>query len=35
MRDDNGAHESGEYSKEILEQAPNKEGNYIKVKKIL
>lgn len=35
MREDEGPHESGLYTKEILEQAPTKEGGYIKVKKIL
>lgn len=35
MREDAGPHESGVYTKEILEQAPSREGDYIKVKKIL
>ena len=35
MREDNDAHESGLYTEKILEQAPAREGNYIKVKKIL
>jgi len=35
MREDNNPHESGLYTKKILEEAPLKEGNYIKVKKIL
>ena len=34
-RKDDVPHVSGLYTKEILEQAPNKEGDYIKVKKIL
>lgn len=35
MRDDGEPHESGIYTKDILEQAPETEGGYIKVKKIL
>lgn len=35
MRDDAEPHESGLYTKKILEQAPVREGDYIKVKKIL
>lgn len=35
MREDNNPHESGLYTKKFLEQAPLKEGSYIKVKKIL
>ncbi len=35
MREDNESHESGIYTKKILEQAPSREGDYIKVKKIL
>lgn len=35
MREDKEPHESGLYSKKILEQAPAREGDYIKVKKIL
>lgn len=35
MREDGEPHKSGLYAKKILEQAPAKEGDYIKVKKIL
>lgn len=35
MRPDGEPHESGIYTQKILEQAPAREGNYIKVKKIL
>jgi len=35
MREDENPHESSVYTKEILEQAPSSEGDYIKVKKIL
>lgn len=35
LREDKSPHESGFYTKEILEQAPAREGDYIKVKKIL
>lgn len=35
MREDTKPHESGFYTKKILEQAPAREGDYIKVKKIL
>jgi len=39
MREDilpaGGPHESGLYTQKILEQAPSREGDYIKVKKIL
>ncbi len=35
MRGDEGPHETGLYTKKILEQAPAREGDYIKVKKIL
>jgi len=35
MRDDLEPHEPGLYTKQILKQAPNTEGDYIKVKKIL
>ena len=35
MREDGEPHESGIYTEKILEQAPAREGNYIKVKKIL
>lgn len=35
MRDDEKPHESGIYSKEILSSSPEREGDFIKVKKIL
>lgn len=35
MRGDGEPHEAGEYTNKILNQAPAREGNYIKVKKIL
>jgi len=35
MRDDGEPHESGIHTEELLKQAPNREGDYIKVKKIL
>ena len=35
MREDSNPHESGIYTEKILAQAPAREGDYIKVKKIL
>lgn len=35
MREDENSHKSGLYTEKILEEVPQKEGNYIKVKKIL
>ena len=35
MREDGEPHESGVYSEDLLAEAPQREGNYIKVKKIL
>ena len=35
MREDTGAHQSGLYTEKILNQAPLREGDFIKVKKIL
>src|SRR3989344_3912409 len=35
MREDGIPHDSGIYSKDILAQSPQTEGEYIKVKKIL
>ncbi len=35
MRDDENPHESGLYTAELLNEAPEREGNYVKVKKIL
>ena len=34
-REDKDPHESGLYTEKILEQAPEREGDYLKVKKIL
>ena len=35
FREDNEGHESGIYTEKLLNEAPGREGNYIKVKKIL
>jgi len=35
LRGDSNPHESGIYTEKILENAPAREGDYIKVKKIL
>jgi aspartyl-tRNA(Asn)/glutamyl-tRNA(Gln) amidotransferase subunit C len=35
FRDDNEAHESGIFTEELLSAAPQREGQYFKVKKIL
>ena len=35
MREDGEPHESGVYTEDILSQAPAREGDYLKVKKIL
>lgn len=35
LREDLEPHESGIYTESILKQAPTREGNYIRVKKIL
>jgi aspartyl-tRNA(Asn)/glutamyl-tRNA(Gln) amidotransferase subunit C len=35
LRDDMVIHQSGEYSKNLLANAPSREGDYVKVKKIL
>ncbi len=35
FRSDEHVHESGLYTKDILAQAPSREGDYLKVKKIL
>lgn len=35
LRDDKNPHEGGLYTEKILNEAPNTEGGYIKVKKIL
>lgn len=35
MRSDDTTHEEGAYTKELVEQFPDKEGTYLRVKKIL
>jgi len=35
LREDENPHKSGIFSKEILAEVPEKEGDYVKVKKIL
>ncbi|MBI4121229.1 MAG: Asp-tRNA(Asn)/Glu-tRNA(Gln) amidotransferase subunit GatC [Parcubacteria group bacterium] len=35
MREDGEPHESGIYSEELLREAPEREGQFVKVKKIL
>ena len=35
FRDDKEPHLPGEYTKELLEEAPRRQDNYVKVKKIL
>ncbi len=35
MREDGDAHESGAHTEDLLNAAPDREGNYFKVKKIL
>lgn len=35
MREDSSPHETGLHTKALLEQAPQREGAYVKVKKIL
>ncbi|MDO8619983.1 MAG: Asp-tRNA(Asn)/Glu-tRNA(Gln) amidotransferase subunit GatC [bacterium] len=35
MREDGSPHESGIYTEALVSSAPRREGNYIKVKKIL
>ena len=35
MREDSNPHTSGLYTKDLLKEAPNTEGDYIKVKKII
>lgn len=35
MREDQNPTESGNYSKELIDEFPNKDGDYLKVKKIL
>ena len=35
MRDDTNPHPSGAFTEKILQEAPARQGNYLKVKKIL
>lgn len=35
MREDKDSHDGAEFSKDVLEGSPKKEGSYFKVKKIL
>jgi aspartyl-tRNA(Asn)/glutamyl-tRNA(Gln) amidotransferase subunit C len=35
MRDDTNPHEPGAFTEDLLKQAPKRDGNYLKVKKIL
>ncbi len=35
MREDSNPHESGKYTETLLKAAPQREGQYVKVKKIL
>jgi len=35
MREDENPHETGLYTKDIVDQFPDTEGNYLRVKKIL
>ncbi len=35
LRDDDNPNEGGTYSKDLIAEFPNKEGDYLKVKKIL
>jgi len=35
MREDENPHETGMYTDALMNQAPRKDGNYLKVKKIL
>ncbi len=35
MREDKDPYKSGEYTRKIVEQFPDKEGDYLKVKKII
>ncbi|MCI0597778.1 Asp-tRNA(Asn)/Glu-tRNA(Gln) amidotransferase subunit GatC [Candidatus Parcubacteria bacterium] len=35
FREDSEPHEKGKYTKKIVEQFPNRERNYLKVKKII
>ncbi len=35
MREDVNPHEAGKYTEDLLAQVPRREGNYVKVKKVL
>ncbi len=35
LREDGEPHASGEFSEDLLNESPNREGDYVKVKKIL
>lgn len=35
LREDKNPHKSGEYTRDLIDQTPDREGNRIKVKKIL
>jgi Asp-tRNA(Asn)/Glu-tRNA(Gln) amidotransferase C subunit len=35
FREDENPHETGKYTESIIKNAPEKEGNYVKVRKIL
>ncbi len=35
MRDDSNAHEGGIHTKDLVDQFPDKDGDYLRVKKIL
>lgn len=35
MREDDEPHESGKHSKDLIDQFPEKDGDYLKVKKII
>ncbi len=35
MREDENPHEAGKYTEDLLSQAPRRDGNYVKVKKVL
>lgn len=35
MREDDNAHEGGLYTEDLIKSAPRREGDYVKVKKIL
>ena len=35
MREDDDAYQAGQFTDDILAEAPNREGNYFKVKKVI